>query len=205
MSLLRRSLVLPVLTASLLLVGACSASTTTGTKAKTSATTAAASQSTTSRGASQTESTNAATSTTVASHANTGDGKVHLSGSFCDMIKQVSSEMESLMTPSSSTDPADQLKNLKQVWANIADAYHQIQRKAPAEIKDDIDFGVKAIDQINERVQKLTSMEPDEIAKIGGDLGSPEAQKHDDNLNAYAKDKCGFDPNADTSGSDTPN
>ena len=204
MSHLRRLLALPVLAASVLLVGACSTSTSTGTKAKTSATTSVASQSTTG-GASKTEPTNAATATTAAGEASPGKGKVHLTGSFCDMIKHVDSQMKELFSPTGSTDPADQLKDLKHLYGNIADAYHQLQGNAPSEVKADVDFGVRSVDQINEQVQNLTTFDMEKISTFARDMDTPEAQKHSDNLDAYAKDKCGLDPNADNSGSDTPN
>jgi hypothetical protein len=219
MARLHRTFALSVLAASLVLLGACGSSSSSGEKAapkgsgatttvakpgdKSNTTMAPATTvaggtapGTTTRGGSSPD-------TTVKSTPSKG-GKIQLSGSFCDMIKQLDAQQSDVFAPEAGADPATSLKNLKEAFANLVDVLKQLQAKAPAQIKADVDYMVTAFDKVNAQVQKMTTYGPEELSAItGSDFDSPEAQKHSDNLDAYTKDTCGFDPNADTTGSNT--
>ena len=209
---LHRSIAVPALAAGLVLLGACSSSTSSGTSttpkrdgttttvatrvgtATTTTVTTGGEPATTAGGGSGPD-------TTARSTPSKG-GKIQLSGSFCDMIKQLDAQESDIFNPDEGADPATNLKNLKEAFANLVEVLKQLQAKAPAQIKSDVDYTVNAFAKINDQVQKMTTY--DQLAAIAGtDFDSPEAQKHSDNVDAYTKDTCGFDPNAGESGSDT--
>ena len=114
------------------------------------------------------------------------------------MVKKITAESGDLLVPEQGTDPATALKGLKQKWTDYMDLVHQIQAKAPAEIKVDVDFRAGQFENANARVQKLTGTSEAELATIlGTDFNSPEASGHDARLETYETDNCGIDPNAD--------
>ena len=176
----RRALALPILIAGLTIVSACGSS---GSTAKGAATNS--------------------TPKSVASAGSSGSsgGNVHLTGSFCDMAKQFTSTKNGIFSDSTSTDPTVQLKNLKQGFANASDALNQLDAKAPAAIKADVDYVVQQFETVNAQVQKLTAYDATQLSKVTSSLDSPEAQKHSNSLDAYTKSKCGIDPNAGASAS----
>ena len=220
MSTIRRAIAVPLIAAGIALVGACSGSTTVGTKinpkdpyiTRTSTTTKSAP--TTAPAAAPGATAPATTSATGSSGAGSGNGSppttvapskgstgaVHLTGSFCDKVSQIISDNAHLFTGSGSTDPATQLADLKKGFADLDDAYHQLLTDAPSEIKADLEYAAKVTDEANVKIQQLTTYSNDALSKIFAPLSSPEAKKHSDNLDAYTKKTCGFDPSAGASG-----
>ncbi len=224
MSNVRRAIAVPLIAAGIALVGACSGSTIAGTKihpkdpyiTRTSTTTKSAP--TTAPAAAPGATAPATTSATGSSGAGSGagsgngstpttatpskgsSGSVHLTGSFCDKVSQIISDNAHLFTGSGSTDPATQLADLKKGFADLDDAYHQLLTDAPSEIKADLEYAAKATDEANVKIQQLTTYSNDALSKIFAPLSSPEAKKHSDNLDAYTKKTCGFDPSAGASG-----
>ncbi len=218
----RRAIAVPLFAAVIALAGACSSGTTAGTKinpkdpylTRTSTTTksapttaatagpgATAPATTAAAGGSGTGSgggSGSGSTPTTAAPSKGSTGSVHLTGSFCDKVKQIINDSADLFTGSGSTDPTTQLADLKKGFADLADVYHQLLADAPSEIKADLEYAVKSIDNANAKVQQLTTLNDDTLSKIFASLRSPEAQKHSDNLDAYTKKTCGFDPNADT-------
>jgi hypothetical protein len=219
MARLHRSFAIPVLAAGLVLLAACGSSTSSGEKtvpkgAGTTTTvakpgdkskTTSAPTTTVAKGGEPGTTAGGGSSpdTTVKSTPSKG-GQIQLSGSFCDMIKQLNAQESDLFAPEQGADPATNLKNLKEAFANLVDVFKQLQAKAPAEIKADVDYTVTAFEKVNDKVQQLTAYTPEALATITGtDFSSPEAQKHSDNVDAYTKNTCGFDPSASGSGGDT--
>ena len=184
MSRLHRSLAVPLFAASLLLVGACSSSTSSG--AKTTAKTGA----------------NDTTPTTVKpSQSVKPGGKVHLSGSFCDKVKELQTAGVANQSGPQSTDPKAMLKYLQDTFKTGYDAIKQIKGSAPSELKPDMDYLVNAYTEANTQIQALTTYDAASMTKITGLFSSPEAKIHSDKLDAYAKNKCGIDLNGGSSGS----
>lgn len=193
---LGRSFAVPVLAASLMLLGACSSSTSSGAKstAKDTKVTTTAGSSTTAKAPKD------STATT------SGGGDVKASGSYCDMVKKINAKAAEIFAPQQGSDPAASLKNLQDGMASFIDLAHQVQAKAPAEIQTDVDFRVKEFEKLNALVQKLDAYSPEALASMTGEgLNSAEAKQHDDRIEAYEKNTCGIDPNAENSSSDTGN
>lgn len=213
---IRRAIAVPLVAAGIALVGACSSGTIAGTKINpkdpyiTRASTTTRSASTTRPAAAPGAPAPATTSGAGASGGGSGSGSapttaapskgstgsVHLTGSFCDKVKQITSDNANLFIGSGSSDPATQLADLKKGFADLADAYHQLLPDAPSEIEADLQYAVKATDDANVKIQQLTTFNNDELSKIFAPLTSPEAKKHSDNLDAYTKSTCGFDPSS---------
>lgn len=196
MTRLSRSLAIPVLSAGLVLFGACSASTSSATKTSTkdnkSITTVGkkAGQSTTTAGEMST------TTVTSDTTATTGGGGP-VSGSFCELDKQATAKSDEVFAPPTGTDQAANLEKLKKGWAELIDIIEQIKAVAPAEIKADVDFLAAQQEKINVEIQKLKSLDQADMTSLGKRAGvefnTPEADEHNSRITTYEKDKCGID------------
>lgn len=172
MATFRRTFILPALFAGLVLVSACGSSTSSGSKSS---------------------DTTTMKSTTTAMPATTSGGTVKLSGSFCDMVVQVTnpSYMSTLFAGTQSTNPADQLAAYKKGFATFADTFHKLATAAPAAVKADLDYVVKAVDQVNAQIQSMTTFSDTALTNDTKALNSAEFQAHIDNLKSYSEKSCG--------------
>ncbi len=190
MSRLKQSAMIPLLVASLLLVGACGSSDDRATPAGDAATTTATGESQddgdTTAGDDE---SNGGDSTTPETTSATADEPTELSGSYCDMAKQAEDDTYSL--DMDATDPDKALSDMKKSFGDSLDNGKALRSAAPAAIADEIDAVLDALETANPKIQAATSM--DEAINAFSGVMDPQFIEHANKISAYDEAECGID------------